>query len=290
MSWVNEAGTGRSGEWAVNDRYRVTDKLSSVIDPSWTRSGTLRLRSGRDAPATLPPNGQTPNRPEGVGGRTCGWPGPGWVARKRTDPMIAKLNLATTLAALLLFFLPWIDIQCSNQRLATQTGIQTIYGGGSPANEAEVKAVVKDEESLGASVWVGIALLAVMGAVVAAFMALSGAQGRAANAVGVCCAIALAALAIQAMAGFPVQTKVERGMTPTRRVEPVNPANPFQGMGAGMAAAMMMNVKIKYLPPFYLELLALGIPTLVWINRLLDRLRKAETTPRGGGDKLAGPG
>ncbi len=54
--------------------------------------------------------------------------------------MIQKLNIGTTLAVLVLFFLPWIDIQCSQKSFATQTGIQTIYGGGSPSEEMKAFA------------------------------------------------------------------------------------------------------------------------------------------------------
>jgi hypothetical protein len=41
--------------------------------------------------------------------------------------VLQKINLVTALAALLLFFLPWIDFQCCGKSMATPTGIQTIH-------------------------------------------------------------------------------------------------------------------------------------------------------------------
>ena len=47
----------------------------------------------------------------------------------------AKINLLSLIAAAALFALPWIEIQCSQQPLAVQTGFETVYGGVSPAPE-----------------------------------------------------------------------------------------------------------------------------------------------------------
>ena len=41
-----------------------------------------------------------------------------------------------------------------------------------------------------------------------------------------------------------------------------------------MATAMMMNIRVKTAPAFYLELLALGIPTLLLANSLIDKYKK----------------
>jgi len=196
--------------------------------------------------------------------------------------MILKLNIVTTVSALVFFFLPWTDIQCSSKSVATQTGIQTIYGGGSPSaemrdmskNQNGVKNGNKKDDSMGVSVLVGIALVAVIGAVVAAFMMFRGDQSLPANAVGVLCATAFVAIAIQCMVGFPVQRKLSESMAEATKTKPAT-GDPFEGVGAGMATAMMMNVQVKYLPMLYLELLALGIPTLVLANGILDRLKKS---------------
>jgi hypothetical protein len=196
--------------------------------------------------------------------------------------MIQKLNIGTTLAALVLFFLPWIDLRCSDKSLATQTGIQTIYGGGTPSadmaalenGQGAKSAGEKKDESMGYSPLVAIALLAVIGAVVAAFVSLRSADDLAhGNLVGILCAVALGLLALQMMIGFPAKKKLEESMAQgTKQQAPSN--DPMAKVGEGMAAAMMMNFQVRQLPALYIELIMLGLPTLVLANGLIDKLKK----------------
>ena len=128
--------------------------------------------------------------------------------------MIQKINIGTTLAALVLFFLPWIDIQCSQKSFATQTGIQAIYGGGSPSEDMKAfveeqnqknSAASKKEDSMGYSPLVALALLAVIGAVAASFVDLRSSGEPRTNLVGILCAAALVLISAQMMMGFPMK-------------------------------------------------------------------------------------
>jgi hypothetical protein len=195
--------------------------------------------------------------------------------------MIQKLNIGTTLAALILFFLPWIDIRCSDKSLATQTGIQTIYGGGSPAADMEAFAKDqdqkkaggnKDDESMGYAPLVALALLAVAGAVGVSIVALRSNDEPRGNAVGILCAVALALLATQMMIGFPAKRKIGESMAETSKKE--SHGDPMEDVGAGMATAMMLNIQVRHLPALYIELIMLGLPTLVLANGLIDKMKK----------------
>lgn len=191
--------------------------------------------------------------------------------------MINKLNIGTTLAALILFFLPWIDIRCSEKSLATQTGIQTIYGGGSLSpemGESANESAKKDKESMGYSPLVAIALLAVIGGVVVSFIALRSDEESHRNMVGILCAGALGLLAVQMMIGFPAKRKLSEGMSEATK-EQSHADDPMAGVGEGMAAAMMMNFQVRHLPALYIELIMLGLPTLVLANGLVDKIKKA---------------
>ena len=48
----------------------------------------------------------------------------------------------------------------------------------------------------------------------------------------------------------------------------------FEDLGKSMAGAVMMGVSIEKTTAFYLELLALGIPTLFLANGFIDKHKK----------------
>ena len=142
-------------------------------------------------------------------------------------------------AALVLFFLPWVDIQCSDTSMATQSGVQIIYGGGSPSQEItdlDGKEDQSGQESMGFAPLVGLALLAVIGAVVAAFAAIRSATAPRGNLPGILCAVALGLSALQMMAGFPVKKKLGEELSGQGRTEQ-RANDPFAGVGEGMAQA-----------------------------------------------------
>jgi hypothetical protein len=195
--------------------------------------------------------------------------------------MIQKLHIGTTLAALVLFFLPWIDIQCSQQSIATQTGIQTIYGGGSPSKEMQAfmaeespnaSTDSKSDESMGIAPLVALAFLAVIGAVLLSFIALRSDEKIQTTLIGVLCAAALALLAIQMTIGFPAKSSIGKSMAENSKAEAS--ANPMDNLGSDMATAMMAMIQVRHLPSLYITLILLGFPTLVLANDLLDKLKK----------------
>lgn len=193
--------------------------------------------------------------------------------------MIPKLNIVSTFAALVLFFLPWIDIQCSNRTMATQSGVQTIYGGstiskeldGFPENGKMKNTSSNKDESMGVSILVGVAFTAVIAAFCAALLVFRGMQGVSSHTVGILCAAALVAISLQLMIGFPVRGKLSESMAEPAKSQFAT--DPFAGAGASMAAAM---IQVRHLPSLYLELLALGIPTLIAANGMLDKFKKTE--------------
>ena len=58
------------------------------------------------------------------------------------------------------------------------------------------------------------------------------------------------------------------------RVRTTLAGEPMDGIGAEKAMAMMMQIQIRHLPALYLELIMLGLPTLVGANGLIDKAKK----------------
>jgi len=192
---------------------------------------------------------------------------------------VVKIKLGASLAALVLFALPWLDIQCSQKSMATQSGIQMIYGGGSPAHdikgdEGASPAMQQDGESMGYAPLVAAALLAVIFAVVFSFRAIfkNGEDGTAEKWATILPAVALALLVIQLIIGIPVEGKISDAMSELNNVE--STGDGFEDLGKSMAGAVMMGVSIEKTTAFYLELLALGIPTLFLANGFIDKHKK----------------
>jgi hypothetical protein len=197
------------------------------------------------------------------------------------ESMIQKFHIGTTLAALVLFLLPWIDIRCSQQSFATQTGIQTIYGGASLS--AGMEALAEEDGQTkpdrakpdGASAYaplVALALLCVVGAVVMSFMAFRSGDSVQSQRVGMLCAAALVLISAQMMIGFPAKKGIGKGMAEASKTDVSG--DPMDEMSKGMAEAMMLQIDVRHLPALYLTLVMLGLPTLVLANGMLDRLKK----------------
>jgi len=199
----------------------------------------------------------------------------------RFQSLIQKLNIGTSLAALFLFFLPWIDIQCSGTSIATQTGIQAIYGGGSPSDEmkgfneekVQMQNKAKQDDSLGFSPLVALAFLAVVAAVIVSFRALRERDDSQTNLAGIFCASALVLITAQMMSGFPVKKNLGKSLAEESKAQ--TSGNPRDDFGSGMAEAMMLQIQVRHRPALYLELIILGLPALVVANGLIDRLKKS---------------
>ncbi|WP_009962594.1 hypothetical protein [Verrucomicrobium spinosum] len=195
--------------------------------------------------------------------------------------MIQKINLASTSAALALFFLPWVDLQCSGQSLATQTGIQVIYGGGSPSPELESMAKDREnsanrtystEESMGFSFLIALVLVLVLAAFIATLVSVRTGTVDQRN-IGLVCTIGLLLLITQASIGFPAAEKLKEAMNEPGPAT-TKTGSAFDAMGESMAKAVMINFQAKHTPWLYLEMLALGIPALIYANGLVDRLKR----------------
>jgi hypothetical protein len=197
--------------------------------------------------------------------------------------MFKKIRFSSSLAALFLFALPWLDIQCSEKSMATQSGFQVIYGGGSASEEmkalgddTKTKSASKSPDSMGISPLVGLALIAVVAAVVFSYLALFRGSEAAEKYSTFLPATALGLILLQLMIGFPAKKKIIESMSEgtSKSQKSQSPDDPFSGLGKSMATAMMMNIRVKTAPAFYLELLALGIPALLLVNSLIDKHKK----------------
>lgn len=51
--------------------------------------------------------------------------------------MFKKIKFGSTLAALIIFAFPWVEMQCSGRVMVTQSGFQVIHGSGSVSEEME---------------------------------------------------------------------------------------------------------------------------------------------------------
>ncbi len=200
------------------------------------------------------------------------------IQQSTTETMTSKINFASAVAALILFLLPWIDIQCSGTGLVTQTGLQTIYGGASISSDfkaladqsgGDVNELDEGRESMGMAWLTMLAFLIVIGAVVVAFLAFRYPGKFSQNTVGLLCLIALLLLILQMVIGFPAHREISEAVSEAAGGSGSD--NPFDAMGAGMMAAM---IQVRYLPWIYLELVALAVPTLLFLNQALDKVRK----------------
>ena len=171
------------------------------------------------------------------------------------------LRLGTLLAALVLFFLPWLELKCAGQRLMYQTGIQTILKDASMDGDMESLAKTSGKDFAGKmnvldggqfsrkiapSLLAGGALLC---AVIAFAVALGG-TGRAAS--GVMAALALALLGVQAGVGFPLQSSFQQEMEQRKHGSGFDPGDTEM---RGTGEKMMTDIfAVKFSPWFYGEL------------------------------------
>jgi hypothetical protein len=181
------------------------------------------------------------------------------------------VRLSTILAALVLFFVPWLEVRCAGRPLMHQTGLDAILNQAS--KDDQIAAATKggfpskmptdemDENKMGEfagnSILSGVALLAT----VAALGVAAGRTGRRAS--GMLAAVALSCLGIQAMIGFPAKRAVSKMM------EDMNKSQ--AGMSPGMQeqqrmAQALFGISVEYTPWFYGELLLLAVTAAVGLS------------------------
>lgn len=183
--------------------------------------------------------------------------------------MIHKIKLGTTLAALIIFFLPWIDISCSQHPIGTQSGIQMIYGGASPAGEMKDNSSSDKPDDISGSFLVGIALLVTAAAAFFAWKSMMQPNAKYEFLSNILPAAALAAVLLQLIIGIPVKNDLLRDVkekTATTQNDP---------LGDEFGKAMLSSIQFKYTTAFYLELAALAFPTLLLLNTFIDKKRNS---------------
>lgn len=209
---------------------------------------------------------------------------------------IAKINFTTLFGALILFALPWTNVQCSGRNIAEQSGIQAVYGGMSLAPELKQMGEMSKEDGpdktdMGMAYGLGIAaLMVVAGTVLAGITLVSNKPPKVDP--GLIAMSALILIVIQSVMGLPVDQSVAKSreeMTQkSKQVEMTNPdgttapaPNPemanamAESMGKAMGA--MMQIRTKRTPWFYMELLLLAIPTCMIINQAINEKHKKNT-------------
>ncbi len=217
---------------------------------------------------------------------------------------LRKFHLGSVLAALVLFFVPWLDVRCSGERMMSQNGVQVIYGGASapPGLQAmmaeEAAKPGNRDEGAGIGWLTGIAFLSLLAAVAWAFYDFRLPAPGGTQIVGNLCALSLIFLLLQMAVGFPVEKAIvdsiaktaKEGKSAAMKPMSVSPlpskigsfdldasmrqaeaemessmAQTAKGFGAAMAMAFTVDTRFW----FFLELLALSIPTGFRIRELM---------------------
>jgi hypothetical protein len=188
--------------------------------------------------------------------------------------MLPKLNLVSTVAAVVMFFLPWLSIECSGERMATQSGFQTITGKATPTREAAARDIRLDrsEGSLGHSYLAGMALVVTGIGAVVAFMALGTGRRDLASFSGGLCSAAFVCLLIQAAIGFPAEKELLKDLRDKRPAGSPHDS-PFEELGNELSKELNVRIRVTTLPWFYLQLLALSIPSAIFLNDRLGRMK-----------------
>lgn len=224
-----------------------------------------------------------------------------------------RIHLGSVVAALILFFTPWLDVRCSGERLIGQNGVQIIYGGASapPGLRALVteemngkSSAEKWDETEGIGWLTGMAFLSLLIAVAWAFYDFRLPAPGAITIVGNLCGLTLILLLLQFAVGFPVETAMESSFARSLKTGKTTTATPsparhlpssktgypdvdralkksaaeFQSFTdqttKSIDTAMALSFTVDTHFWLYLELLALAIPTSLRIRNLL-----LQTTP-----------
>jgi hypothetical protein len=170
--------------------------------------------------------------------------------------MIHKLNFVSFAAALGFFFLPWLDFQCSEKSMITQSGFQTVTGGGSFGEDtksmAESKKNEENQDGFGVALFVAVALGCVALGLLLAFIGLLG-GGPPSPALPALAAVALILIGLQMKLGFPMEQKIAESFQKPGAEE----ENALADVGKLFA---QMNIRIVYRPWIYAELGSLFLP------------------------------
>ena len=170
--------------------------------------------------------------------------------------MTSKINFISFAAALGFFFLPWVDFQCSDKSKITQSGFQTVAGGGSLGEEANLKfGDQKNDEtqgSLDAALYVAVGLGCVILGLLLAVIGLLG-GGPPSPALPALAAMALILIGLQMKLGFPLEQKIVESYQKTGLEEEVAIIDTSKLFAHE-------KIRIVYCPAIYFELGSLLLP------------------------------
>ncbi len=186
--------------------------------------------------------------------------------------ILRAIKLTSAIAALVLFFMPWIDIQCSGKSLATQTGIQTITGMATPSEEMKPKRDRSEQgDQLGTATLAAIAIFALGMAIICLLVSLLNNKTRPDVLGSALCGVALLCLLLQLGQGFPVKEELIGQISSDQ-------ASNEADSGGSLAMFMVSNIEIKVLPALMMTCVLMGIPVLLHVSVLL---LKSELARRG---------
>ena len=223
-----------------------------------------------------------------------------------------KINFFTLAGALVLVFLPWLNVQCSGRDLITQTGLQAAYGDASPSSGMEAMAGAAGDDSeepeeeeedeggpfdsdngLGFAYLVIVSILAVViGLVIAALVLFKNKANL--PPVGGIALVALGCILAQLVIGFPVESELEAMQAESLPAHNASdsssdPQSPLEDslddLGRGLAASMM-NFEVQYTNWLYLYILCLAAPSVIYLYQLVPN-KKQQAEP---GEEQAPPG
>lgn len=191
------------------------------------------------------------------------------------------IKLTTALAALALFFVPWIGIRCSDKNVATnqaevspkylgtQSAIQIITGKATPSGEMVNMMRDDGQESLGSSTLVAAALVATGLGIACLLVALINDHSKLDVAGCMFCALALMCLLTQFFRGFPAKQELIAKISMDQATNPM-------GMSDSLGFMMATNIQIVILPAFIATCVLLGIPVLLMVAMFLVKPRAAK--------------
>lgn len=165
-----------------------------------------------------------------------------------------RINFAAIGLAVLLFLLPWTNVKCNGDKFASQSGLQKIYAGISvdaPGQGNDSRSETdKADDDIGYGLIVLLSFLILLGTLALSGMILFK-QARPPLSPGALATVVLVLLIFNWMIGFPIDRAVKRAVNKDKQPGEID------------VPVMMTSERTGW---FYLELIALAIPTAIFIN------------------------
>ncbi|MDX1680898.1 MAG: hypothetical protein R3242_09225 [Akkermansiaceae bacterium] len=177
--------------------------------------------------------------------------------------ILRGIKFTSVLAALALFFAPWVEIRLAGQVTSTQTGIQTITGDATPGPG---KQLDQESKSLDSAPLVGAALVAVVLSILLSAIAIKWDHALPQILGPALCALAMILLIAQCLQEFPAKQTIQDSISSDQ-------ATLDGEMGAFMVVMMMEELEIAILPVLYVVCGLLGVCVLLSLIPLLAELR-----------------